>query len=362
MIKENELKIYVYAIAKNEEKFVERFCESAKEADGIIILDTGSTDKTVELAKKCGALVYEASIQPWRFDVARNLSLYHVPNDADVCFCADLDDILQPGWRKEIEKFWIKGKTTNMKYLYQYGKNLTFYYSKIHTKQNFLRKHMCHEYLFIDPRIKEEAVVTNKLLSIHDPDVTKPRSSYLALLEADLLDNQNNTRSMYYYGRELFYVKSYAKAIEEFNKYLNVVTDPTSLDRNFIMRTKAECLKQLNQTENALDVFRQATQENPKIRDSWLALSQFCYILKKWQECLYAACMGLEINFRVFHYTLSGYSWGYKLFDLAAIAAYNLNIKSLSIKYGKKALEQEPNDGRLRTNLTYYENMADLLD
>ena len=128
------------------------------------------------------------------------------------------------------------------------------------------------------------------------------------------------------------------------------------------MRTKAECLKQLNQTENALDVFRQATQENPKIRDSWLALSQFCYILKKWQECLYAACMGLEINFRVFHYTLSGYSWGYKLFDLAAIAAYNLNIKSLSIKYGKKALEQEPNDGRLRTNLTYYKNMADLLD
>jgi hypothetical protein len=40
------MKICVYAISKNEEMFVERFCNSAKDADLILIADTGSTDLT----------------------------------------------------------------------------------------------------------------------------------------------------------------------------------------------------------------------------------------------------------------------------------------------------------------------------
>ena len=53
------MKIAVYAISKNEEKFVERFCDSAKNADVILIADTGSTDNTVSLATNCGATVHE---------------------------------------------------------------------------------------------------------------------------------------------------------------------------------------------------------------------------------------------------------------------------------------------------------------
>lgn len=45
------MKIAVYAISKNEEQFVERFCNSAKDADLILIADTGSTDGTVEKAR-----------------------------------------------------------------------------------------------------------------------------------------------------------------------------------------------------------------------------------------------------------------------------------------------------------------------
>ena len=39
-------KVYVYAISKNEEKFVSRWVKSMKEADEIYVLDTGSTDNT----------------------------------------------------------------------------------------------------------------------------------------------------------------------------------------------------------------------------------------------------------------------------------------------------------------------------
>ena len=43
------MKIIVYAICRNEEKFIERWYESMKEADEIYVLDTGSTDNTVKL-------------------------------------------------------------------------------------------------------------------------------------------------------------------------------------------------------------------------------------------------------------------------------------------------------------------------
>ena len=44
-----KLKIYVYAITKNESKFVNTWVKSMQEADGIYVLDTGSTDNTVQL-------------------------------------------------------------------------------------------------------------------------------------------------------------------------------------------------------------------------------------------------------------------------------------------------------------------------
>jgi len=79
------MKIAVYAIAKNEEKFVERFCESAKDADMILIADTGSTDRTKEIAQEYGATVVDICITPWRFDKARDAALALVPGDFDVC-------------------------------------------------------------------------------------------------------------------------------------------------------------------------------------------------------------------------------------------------------------------------------------
>ena len=45
-------KICVYAICKNESQFVDRWYESMKEADEIVVLDTGSTDDTIEQLKK----------------------------------------------------------------------------------------------------------------------------------------------------------------------------------------------------------------------------------------------------------------------------------------------------------------------
>lgn len=98
------MKIAVYAIAKDEEKFVDRWYETAKEADYVCVLDTGSADKTVDKLKSYNCIVKTKIIQPWRFDVARNESLKIIPQGADVLVCLDLDEIIQPGWAEIIRK------------------------------------------------------------------------------------------------------------------------------------------------------------------------------------------------------------------------------------------------------------------
>ncbi|MEI6101014.1 MAG: glycosyl transferase family 2, partial [Eubacteriales bacterium] len=93
----NKFKICVYAICKNEEAFVDRWMDSMSEADLIVVTDTGSEDRTVEKLLAKGATVYVEKVVPWRFDVARNLSLGHVPEDIDICVCTDLDELFEKG-------------------------------------------------------------------------------------------------------------------------------------------------------------------------------------------------------------------------------------------------------------------------
>ena len=73
------MKICVYAIAKNEEQFVDRWMDSMREADWVCVLDTGSTDRTVEKLADRGAIVCREIIEPWRFDAARNRSMDLIP-------------------------------------------------------------------------------------------------------------------------------------------------------------------------------------------------------------------------------------------------------------------------------------------
>ena len=146
------MKICVYAISKNEEKFVKRWYDSMKEADDIYVMDTGSTDKTVKLLKHLGVHVKVKKIKPWRFDVARNESLKLVPVDTDICVCTDLDEVFEKGWRKKLESSWNKGVTRasyNYNWLLDSDNNpkVNFYIEKIHNRNDYIWTHPVHEVL-----------------------------------------------------------------------------------------------------------------------------------------------------------------------------------------------------------------------
>ena len=131
------MRIYVYAIARDEEKFARRWMASMGEADGVYVLDTGSADGTAAALRALGAQVTEEAVDPWRFDTARNRSMDLVPADAGILVCTDLDETFLPGWRQALERAWRPGCTTaRYEYVWSFGPGgadgVKFLYEKVH--------------------------------------------------------------------------------------------------------------------------------------------------------------------------------------------------------------------------------------
>lgn len=89
-------------IVKNEEKYLKECLESVKGVvDDIIIVDTGSTDNTLEIAKEYKAKIYHFD---WinDFSAARNYALQYSPGDWILYL--DADERLDPASKSEIKK------------------------------------------------------------------------------------------------------------------------------------------------------------------------------------------------------------------------------------------------------------------
>jgi glycosyltransferase involved in cell wall biosynthesis len=180
------MKVAVYSIALNEEQFVQRWWESGQGADYFLIADTGSTDRTVEIARELGINVVEISVKPWRFDDARNASLAYLPADIDYCIALDLDEVLLPGWREELEKAHAEGVTRPTyrfitSWLPDGSPGTEFDGFRVHSRQGYRWKFPIHE-LPNPYGITENRKRFNFEIH-HRPDNNKSRGQYLPLLK-----------------------------------------------------------------------------------------------------------------------------------------------------------------------------------
>ena len=347
---ERKVKIAVYAIAKNEESFVQRFCESAEDADIILIADTGSTDNTVAVAEACGAKVHNICISPWRFDKARDTALALIPSDIDICISLDLDEILEPGWREEIERVWQEN-TTRLRYKFDWGCGISFYYEKIHHRKGYHWHHPCHEYPVPDPRTVEVWAHTDMLLVSHHPDPTKSRGQYLDLLTVAVTEDKECPRNAFYYARELTFHYRWKDAIEALNKYLALPGATWPNERCYALRLLGKSYDELGNLEEAMKYYRLAVAEAPGTREPWVDLAMATYRRGMWAESYASALSALRITDKQAVYTMDPSVWTEKPYDLASIAAWNLGIKGQAIEFCKKALEFNPTDARLLSNL-----------
>lgn len=345
------MKIAVYTIAKNEEQFVERWAKSCEDADYRFILDTGSTDKTVAKARKAGVKVVSATISPWRFDDARNVSLALLPADIDMCVALDMDEVLSEGWRESLER--LSSTTTRARYKYVWSWNedgsegITFDSDKIHARHGYRWKQPVHEVVTPD-RIQE--VQERCALEIHHhPDQTKSRGQYLPLLEVAVQEAPNDDRSTFYLAREYFFYGYLDKAKEMFETHLRLPSAKWGAERSASYRYLAKC-----DTAHAEEYLRRATQEAPGRREALVELAQHYYNQGDWDKCLHHANAAISIQEKPLDYLCEEFAWGALPHDLAAIAAYNLGMVKLAIEFTEDALEHEPDNLRLLANLEYY--------
>jgi len=350
----SKIKIAVYAIALNEAHFVDRFCDSAKDADIIVVGDTGSSDDTVRKLQENQVAVYDIRIRPWRFDKAREAVLALIPADIDVCISLDLDEVLEPGWREEIERVWTE-HTTRLRYKFDWGMGISFYYEKIHHRHGYFWKHPCHEYPMPDPRTNEVWAHTDMLLVSHHPDPTKSRGQYMHLLDVAVKEDPQCPRNAFYHARELTFHFRWDEAIQALNRYLALPGATWANERCYAMRLLGKCYDEKGQYWDAVKWYRLATAEAPGTREPWVDLAMNAYRHHQWDECYFSAIQALKITDKQAVYTMDPSVWTEKPYDLASIAAWNLGMKEKAREFCREALKFNPNDARLVQNLAMME-------
>lgn len=347
------MKICVYAICKNEEKFIERWYESVKEADGIYVLDTGSTDNSVNLLKSLGVVVRQEIISPWRFDIARNKSLEMIPDDFDICICLDLDEVLNKGWSKTIKSLWKDG-LTRLRYVYNWSldKNnqpiISFYGEKIHKRKGFTWVNPVHEILRY--KGEEKYLYTDKVIVNHYPDSKKSRSSYLPLLELAVKEDPRNDRNMHYLGREYMYYGKYEEAISTLERHLSLESATWKDERCASMRFIARCYMKLNRPREAIMWSNLAIKESPYLRDPYMEKALITYELKKFKETEKLCREALKIKKHPKTYINEVFTTDLNIYDiLSVVCFYNGKYRS-SLRYVKMALELDKDNERLLSN------------
>lgn len=349
-------KICVYAICKNEIQFAERWYNSMCEADCVYVLDTGSTDGTEEKLTSLGAHVLQRKIVPWRFDVARNLSMDMLPDDTDICVCTDLDEVFDSGWRQKLEDAWKPDATLlNYKYVWSFDDNgnedIIFYAQKIHSRHGFKWIYPVHEVLEYVGKNKENSLFASNITLKHYPDSKKSRSDYLALLELSVKEYPHNDRNMHYLGREYMFAGMWDKSINVLKTHLSLPTAVWKSERCASMRYIAECYIQKNDTRSAMEWLFRAIAEAPYLREPYIESAYVCMNDKDWNGVVFFCEKALEIKKREISYISSGSVWGALPYDLLSLGYFYTERYSKALKYVKIAAELAPNDDRIQQNL-----------
>lgn len=286
--------ICVYAICRNEEKFIDRWYNTVKEADSIIVVDTGSEDNTVDLLRSYGVIVHEQKIIPWSFSEARNLSLSYVPQSTDICVCSDLDNLFIKGWRKLLEESWelcVNKQHLNVQWRYRhivYNKSieipdLEFYDCRIHTRKNFKWIYPIHEMLDFTGEQKYQ-VILDTLQVIHMPDNLKSRSAYVTMLENALSQQPSDPRMNYFYGIHYSIRKDWENTIKRLKYYLQLVSEDSEAIEEMAtaMRKIAISYYNLGMLNDSFYWFEKALSIQSKARINYIEYAKILSKEKMW--------------------------------------------------------------------------------
>ncbi len=243
-------------IVKNEEKHLARCLDSvAGLMDEIIIIDTGSTDRTAEIASRYTPRVYSYL---WKDDFADARNHSFSKASMDYCMWMDADDILDEGERDKFlhlkQVLSVDTDIVMMKYntAFDEAGRPTFSYFRerwIRNRAGYRWVGAVHE--VIPPKgrtMYSDIAISHRKEGDGDPD--RNLRIYRKMLAAGI---SLEPRQLYYYGRELYYHGQYEEAADVFERFL---LEEEGWVENKIEACSvcARCYYQMNQDQAALSI------------------------------------------------------------------------------------------------------------
>lgn len=257
-------KISLCMIVRDNEKDMERLLPKIKDSfDEMVIVDTGSKDKTKEIAKKYGANVYDFK---WinDFSAARNFSFDKATNEW--VFWLDSDDDITGHEKLRGLTDMADDKTAGFAFVYNYARDEYGNIVAIHWRERLLKK---SQFKWVG-QIHETAIQNTKNAVMKTEDVVVDHLATLEELQGSLqrnldilLKDQSDSRTLYYIGQTYRGMKEFKKAAEYYVKYIQV--SGWEEEKMHAWHYLGECMTKTGDFQEAII----ANMEAIKLRPNW---------------------------------------------------------------------------------------------
>lgn len=273
-------KISAVLITKNEQKVIARCIKSLAGCDEIVILDTGSTDKTVTIARELGAVVKVSEpIVPFHFAEARNAA--HELAQNDWILTIDADEVLRSGMMSKIREA-IKEQEAAEPFTKSSAFIVTFTdrasvtkKKKVYRKSSWGWKWRVHEQLHPLGTDVQESMLDSVVME-HLPVADKAvrHGQNIVLLRMTIAETPEYIRAWKHLGQELMIDKEHQAAIPYLAHFVEK-TDEGPLDKSDVMLRVGQCYGEIKKYEEACRWFEMAAQTDPRRRESLFNAAQY---------------------------------------------------------------------------------------
>jgi glycosyltransferase involved in cell wall biosynthesis len=250
------MKISAVLIVKNEEVLLARCLESVKEADEIIVCDTGSSDRTVEIARQFTDKVYTDYTWNDSYCEARN----HAKRKAtgDWILSIDADEFLEGGFEAV--------RTDAAQALQAVDINMFHEHSRQWHKFPRLFKNAPHIFwtniVHNIPNVAGEFIGKTSIVFGYSPAHALDPDRSLRMLERSVRQNPKNLRDHFYLGREYYYRGRNEDCVRKLGQY--VIESNSYSEKADAFMIMARAFRALGDNGSAKDACLQAVHLNPK--------------------------------------------------------------------------------------------------
>lgn len=264
------MKISASLIVKNEQDHLRSCLDSIKGVDEIVIVDTGSQDNTIAIAKEYTDKVYHGEEYLWQdnFAHSRNQSLSLCTGDWVLII--DADEVLEEGGIEKLRDAISKATKTGLYFNTVSASN----HVQVHQSIRAFKRECgrwegrAHNYLTCLSTESVNITMYYGYSTAHNIDPNRT----LRILKSACEENPNLTRERYYLAREYWYRKDYDTALYHYQEY---VAHSTFLGEKVdAYLTMARCCWLTQRGDLARKYCLDAIKLNPDFKEALLFMSE----------------------------------------------------------------------------------------